>query len=135
MRQGVARAFIGTTLKWAGTCTGLDIEKVDQKLARGIGIICCIAPDAAVIGGMQRLYAMPPVLVWINTSLQTANERLLESGDTQRIARIGHRLQSDTNAKTVKSLASLVFDLANDLQLDRENLIYTVSQIMSDGSK
>jgi hypothetical protein len=59
---------------------GADVDGVNQKLARGIGSICCTAPDEDTLSQRSNLYAVSPVGVWVDTPLELANKRLLASG-------------------------------------------------------
>jgi guanylate kinase len=113
---------------------GADVDGVNQKLARGIGIICCTAPDEDTISQMSNLYAVSPVVVWVDTPLELANKRLLASGNERRMGRVHHKLQSETNAAKIKQLASVVFEPVNDLRVDEANFVGTIQQIMHRGS-
>jgi guanylate kinase len=109
---------------------GADVDDVNQKLARGIGIICCTAPDKDVVSQMSNLYAASPVVVWIDTLLELANKRLLASGNERRIGRIHYTVQSEANAAKIKQLASIIFKPTNNPKVDETAFIGTVQSIM-----
>jgi len=98
---------------------GADIDRINQKLAHGVSVICCVAPDMAVILEMRTLYATPPVLIWVDTPLAIANARLLASGDDSRAARVEHRLQSES-----------VVEPIGNLEIDQANFIKMLTQYM-----
>ena len=114
---------------------GADIDSVNQKLAKGIGIICCTAPDTDTIDQMSQLYVAPSTLVWIDTPLEVANSRLRASGDADRIRRIDDSLQTEVNAAQVKQLASVVFEPVQDISLDTANFTQVVQQILQHGDR
>jgi len=116
-----------------GYSYGADVAGINHKLKSGVSMICCIAPDPDVIDQMKYMYAAVPILVWIDTTLQVANNRLYASGDEKRIERIGHSLQSEAKAAEVKQLASVMFRPVDDLRVDEASFVRVIKEIMRTG--
>jgi len=102
----------------AGNYYGADIEKWNVILSQGKNLICCIAPDISVINQMSALYKVRPLLVWIETELSIANKRLMRSGLAGRAARSNHHLQTEKNARKIKSKVNYIFTPQGNLKKD-----------------
>ena len=103
---------------------------VNRKLVGGVSIIGCIIPDCKAVAQANGLYAVKPTLVWVNTSLEVADDRLLKSGDGKRIKRVDDELQNEASAAPVKELASVMFEPVYDLAADEASFVEVIRRIV-----
>lgn len=109
---------------------GADATHYMQLLENGKNIVCCIAPDVNVIKQMRRLYETDPVIIWINTALPLANERLIASKNDARISRIKSQLQTTQNAKRVQKYIDHIFKPRNSIKEDQKRLTKLITRLI-----
>ncbi len=114
----------------AGNYYGADVSDYNKLLLEGKNVICCIAPDVKVIEQMSGLYAVKPLLVWIETELSTANKRLTESEVEGRIARKSHNLQTEENAENIKAKIDHLFIPKDIIEEDKANFIILIQKLL-----
>ena len=85
---------------------GIDIEGVDKDLQGGTNLIVCVPPERAVIERMGSLYASKPLIFWIDTSLDIANDRAIREGRPERVS---HRMQTSERRAEILDVADVVF--------------------------
>ena len=83
---------------------GTDASLCNNLLAAGENVICCVIPSAEAIEEMASWYDIEPIVIWIDTPLYLANERLLNLEDKSRTARVDNPLQSQENADKVMKM-------------------------------
>jgi guanylate kinase len=90
---------------------GIDVEGVDTELQGGKNLIICVAPDRAVIEQMSSMYLAKPLIFWIDTNLDIANERAINQG---RPERVNHRMQTSERRKEILEMVDVVFTPESD---------------------
>ncbi len=99
---------------------GADITAANHILQQGGVLLCSVAPDQQVIGQMRDLYATQPLVVWIDTPLPTANQRIAHSGDRKRAARQEEQSDGASEARAVRAAADAVFTPTGDLDKNEQ---------------
>ena len=110
---------------------GADVELANKKLLAGHNLICCIAPDEDTITQMSELYLVKPIIIWIDTPLEVANDRLIKSGNERRAARPAHQLQNNFNAEKIKRLVQIIFKPTQNLNDDGVAFTKIVRQLLN----
>jgi guanylate kinase len=110
---------------------GADVEVANRKLREGRSLICCIAPDEDTIVQMSRLYAVKPIVIWIDTPLEVANDRLVKSGNKRRADRLDHKLQNDAHAVIIEQQANISFNPTRRIADDGAAFVELVERLLA----
>lgn len=96
-------------LAYAGHDYGIDVGAAKAQLASGKTIVSCIISDLQAIRLLEKLLGQRGLLIWIDTPLVVANQRLSASTNKARAARQTHALQNTATAELLKQRADYVF--------------------------
>lgn len=97
---------------------GQDIEAAQKTLNAGKSLLRCVLSDTAVIERIAKHFPDQTVLVWVDTMLYVANERLAKLNDSLRIERVDGLLQTEENRNSVKPTADYVFKPIGSIKED-----------------
>ena len=110
---------------------GNDVEAIDKELESGKNLILCIAPRVAMVNRLFAMYSAKPILIWIDTDLETANDRLVKNGRPERVS---HPTQNDPEVSEVKKMANSIFVpnlvTENNLEINKSNFINLVRGLL-----
>lgn len=111
---------------------GADIEAARRLLHQGVPLICGVIPDGTY-QQMGERYGLKPVLIWVDTPLETANRRLLATGDVRRARRIHHSLQQPAAGDTIRRSSQYIFtptgNVADDERLFTDLLADIINNV------
>ncbi len=93
---------------------GVDTDTINHELSTGINFVCNVVPNLDLLQKMKKFYEISPIIVWIDTPLSVANERLRLT----RKERIKHLLQTPETRKIFCEIANYVFTPENKLEID-----------------
>ena len=110
----------------AGNYYGADIAVIREQLRRGINLICPVAPDILIVDEMKEAYSIQPILIWIDTPLDTANKRLAEL----RPDRSKHHYQTSKTRDTFLKTADFIFTPSGELETDIRDFIGLIRKII-----
>lgn len=110
---------------------GQDIEAAQDKLKEGKSLLRCVLSDTEVIERIAHHFLNQTVLVWVDTPLEVANERLSKLNDKLRTERVDGPLQTDENRSNVKPTADYVFEPASSIEEDATRFEQFMVSIMN----
>jgi guanylate kinase len=113
---------------------GADVEYIRGKLSDGINIICCIAPDIPTIKRHSEMYGVKPVIVWLNTSLDVANNRIIGYGDPRRTRRTQDPHQNMTYAQEVINRSDYILEPTGTFAENQEKFVSLAKSIIDSRS-
>jgi guanylate kinase len=95
--------------EYAGYSYGANITEAKAYLQQGGSYVCCIVPDIETIKRQHEIFGSETVLIWVDTPLEVANQRLLADPDESRRKRQQNPLQKSAIADEIKQIADYVF--------------------------
>lgn len=109
---------------------GADIAAVTRQIEQGESFICAVIPDDTY-RQMGERYGLKPVVIWIDTPLEVANQRLMDLGNALRARRIHHPLQQPRAGQIIRQLSDIVMDPTGDLSADQARFTALLSGIIN----
>lgn len=116
-------------IEYAGFSYGIDVDAIREHLAQDTHIIGSAIPDALLIRRLRDSFATPSYLIWLDTPLPTANERI-SMASTERSLRISNHLQTQKQGEDIKRKADFIFRPSNTLNQDEDAFVDLVQKIL-----
>ena len=114
----------------AGNYYGANISEYNKIILEGKNVICCIAPEVKTIEQMSSIYAVKPLLIWIDAKLSIANKRLVNSEINERIARKNNDLQTEKNASIIKAKVDWIFTPKGNIEEDKTAFAILIKKLL-----
>jgi len=113
-----------------GQSYGANIDEVNAGLLAGVSYICSASPDEAVFDQMEKLYAVKPFEIWLDTSLELANARILAQNDPRRATRIHSPEQSEATGRRLKERVNAIFAPDGSVSENEANFVVLVQGVL-----
>lgn len=97
----------------AGTSYGADADEVNQRIAKGQVFIIASPNQVEKLEEMQQHYQGNRQLIWIDTSLEISNQRLIVRDGEGATRRMSDPVQSENGTGRLRSCADIVFEPSN----------------------
>lgn len=102
---------------------GSDVLSAQNLLNQGVNLLRCVFPDKTEVHILSSKFKRRPILIWIDTPLSVANQRLTQSSSKLRRKRLSGKFQNEKNATEIKSKADYVFSPIGSLVEDDEAFV------------
>lgn len=117
-----------------GHSYGQDIEAAQKLLTSGNNLLRCVLSDIAVIKRVAGHFPGQTTLVWVDTPLVVANERLSKLNDSLRTERVDMPLQTQSNRDSVKPKADYVFEPVGSIEPDSVRFQQFITGIINEAN-
>lgn len=95
--------------EYAGHKYGANITEAKTFLQSGGTLVCCIVPDIQTIQRQHEIFGAEIIVIWIDTPLDIANQRIAADPNASRRKRQHNSLQKTAIADRIKQIADHVF--------------------------
>ncbi len=116
----------------AGTSYGADADEVNRRMAEGQVFIINSPNQIEKLEEMQQQYQGNKQLIWIDTSLEVSNQRLLARDGEQATKRMNDPVQSENGTGRLQANADIIFEPSASLEEDKQRFITLVQRTLED---
>ena len=114
-----------------GIYYGADTQKVNEDVKRGANYIITAPADVKLLRDVKSKYQADNIVVWVNTSLETANKRLLKRDKEKAKLRIHSPTQNAQYLAYAKECADYIFKPCNNLKKDKDSFAQLVKTLLT----
>jgi guanylate kinase len=115
-----------------GVSYGTDAALINNRLAEGQDYIICAPADVGQLKAFQSWYRAEHLVVWLNTDLKTANQRLRNRDGMAARTRIEAKTQTEAQMELGRNNANTVFQPSGNLKLDVAAFIELIRRVLLD---
>jgi guanylate kinase len=113
-----------------GISYGTDASLINECLAKGQNYIICAPADVAQLKEFQDQYQADHTVVWIDTELAVANDRLRQRDGAVAKTRIEAPTQTEQQLKIGRRNAGISFQPSGRLRDDEKSFISLISYLL-----